>query len=191
MEPVNNIHLSPEEAQAALNEAGKQKERAKNIYNVFNGTIFIIWGSIYIIANTIEYFQPKADIIWLPLVLIGFILSFWFGSRVGSFLRSSTGRVYRGIWIGFGLVYFLLGWGFTTANAPDQLFSFVVNLFVAYALVANAIAAQQPALARAGALLAVVNTIFFTMAPSWYYLAMAVVGLLAVVTGSGMIKSEI
>ena len=186
----NNIP-TPEEAQTALDEAYRQKERARQVYGAFNGLIFIIWGSVYTTAYTVVHLWPQAEIVWLPLVLIGFFLSYWFGSRIGTFLRSSAGRAYRSLWAAFGLGYFLLGWGFATANAPSQLFSYVVNLFVAYALVASGIATEQSVLVRAGAVLAGVNTLFFVIAPSYYYLAMAALGLLAVVTGLRVVRSEI
>jgi len=182
--------LSPAEAQVALNEAARQKERAQRVYDTFNGIIFIIWGAIYAVAYGIEYLRPGTNIVWLPLVLIGFLLSFWFGSQMGTFLKSNTGRAYRSLWASFGLVYFLLGWGFAVTKAPEGLFSFTINLFIAYVLVANAIATRQLVLARAGMLLATVNTLFFIFVPSRYEPAMAAVGLLAIATGLRIVKSH-
>ncbi len=181
---------SPDEARAALAEASRQKQRAQQIYAGFSGAVFIVWGVIYATAYGTGYFWPQAEAVWLPLVLLGFLLSFWLGSRMGAFLRSSTGRSLRNLWAGFGLAYFLLSWGFSVVETPDYLFSFVVNLFIAYALLASSTATNQARLARAGAVLALVNTVFFIGAPSWYGLAMAGLGLLAVRLGITMVRNH-
>lgn len=184
-------NLSAAEAENVLSEAARLKKRARRVYQAFNGTFMIIWGSIYAIACTVNHFWPGSEIIWLPLILIGFFFSYWFGAKIGNFLKSDVGLAYHRLWTAFALAYILLGWGFAISNAPSSLFSFVVNILIAYVLVANAIAAKQSMLAFAGAILAVTNTLFFVFAPQWYCLALVVLGLLAIITGIWVIKVEV
>ena len=190
---MNNTNASkptPDEARAALAEAALQKKRAHQLYNRFSGSIFIVWGTIYLIAYGVSFACPELEPIWLPLVLAGFLISFWLGGRMGAFLRSSAGRAFRNVWAGFGVAYFLLGWGFDATSASGQLFSLVVNLFVAYALFVSSTIVSLPTLARAAVVLALTNTFFFVFAPSWYDPAMAGLGLLAVLVGVGMVKNR-
>ncbi|WP_457630810.1 hypothetical protein [Oceanithermus sp.] len=181
---------TPDEALASLAEAAREKNRARGLYRRFSGSIFVIWGSIYALAYGAGCFWAAAEAIWLPLVLAGFALSFWLGSRMGSFLRSSTGRTFRNLWAAFGAAYFLLSWGFAGIQTPEYLFSFVINLFIAYALLASAAITAQPTLFRASVVLALIDTLFFSLAPAWYCPAMAALGILAVVTGLGMVRSR-
>ena len=179
---------SPAEARAALSTAQKQQKRARRIYKVFSGASFIIWGSIYTVAYGITHFRPQlAGPVWLPLVIVGFILSFALGARIGAFVRSPAGQSLRVLWTSFGIGYFLLAWALSARGYDGLLLSFVINLLVAYALLASSLHTRLATLARAAALLALTNAVFFALLPGWYDAAMAVLGLLGVFVGLRMV----
>jgi len=179
---------SPAEARAALEAAEKQQKRARRVYRLFSGASFIIWGSIYAVAYGITHFRPQlAGLIWLPLVIVGFVLSFALGARIGAFIRSPAGQNLRILWTAFGVGYFLVAWALSARGYDGLLLSFAINLLVAYALLASSLHTRLATLARAAGLLALTNAVFFALLPGWYDVAMAVLGLLGVLVGLRMV----
>jgi len=185
---LDTAQPSPEDARAALATAEKQRKRARRVYKVFSGASFIIWGSIYALAYGITHFRPElAGLVWLPLAIVGFVLSFALGARIGAFIRSPAGQNLRALWTSFGIGYFLLAWALSARGYDGLLLSFVINLLVAYALLASSLHTRLTTLARAAALLALTNALFFALLPGWYDAAMSVLGLLGVLVGLRMV----
>ncbi|GEM88980.1 hypothetical protein [Oceanithermus desulfurans] len=167
----------------ALRAARHARSKARGVLGRFVGQLLALWGAIYLVmygGGALGWLPPWA---WAPIDLAGFAISFGLGARIGEAFRMTEGGRLRRIWAWFGVVMALAVFAFAFHGVEDPLFSFSVNLLVAYALVQSGEAVQRPGLVRGGLLLALVNAAFLAFWPGAYAPALAGMGLLALVAG--------
>ena len=103
------------EAAEALRDIERAQRHSAVAYSYarFSPHLFL-WGAIWIIGYSINYFRPGASLIWAALVPLGLIGSFWLGARcAGSDARSGLDAA--------------SGWRF--AGTAIAIFFFIAALF--------------------------------------------------------------
>ena len=183
--------LRPDDARRALAEIGAQRRRARDLLVPFLARIIIVWGAIYFVAYGLEVMGVKnTGLLWLLLVIAGFTASFLLGGRVADTLRSPAGRAIRNTWAYLGMLYFLLLWGFSTTMLSGGFFSFVVNLFISFALSVSGDHLGYPQVTGAGLALALLDTIGYVFLLPYYPLIFSLLGLSAAVYGFWLVKKH-
>ncbi len=175
---------SPEEAAEVLRQAEGARQRARHPLRAFVGQLLVLWGLIYLVMYGVSALGlADPGWLWLPAVLLGFVASFTLGSRIGSAIRSPEGHALRKTWAWFGVVMATASFALVLQGVEDPLFSFVVNLLVAFALLQSGETLGERGLIRGGLLLAAVNALFLAAGTQAYALALAALGLVALVAG--------
>ncbi|WP_456477072.1 hypothetical protein [Oceanithermus sp.] len=175
---------SPEEAAEVLRQVEGARQQARRPLRAFVGQLLALWGLIYLVmygVSALGLADPRWS--WFPVVSFGFAASFVLGARVGSAIRSPEGRALRQTWTWFGVVMATASFALVSQGAEDPLFSFVINLLVAFALLQSGELLSERGLVRAGLLLAAANALFLAAGAQTYALALAALGLVALVTG--------
>ncbi|MGD0189560.1 MAG: hypothetical protein ABSD74_02345 [Rhizomicrobium sp.] len=86
--------LSSNEAAQTLRDISRTEQRSANAHGYRAGSPhLIVWGVIWAIGYSVNYFRPGWSIAWIPLVILGTIASFIIGARTRP--ESSTMRDWR------------------------------------------------------------------------------------------------
>ncbi len=74
--------LSPSEAEDTLRDISKTEQRSSNLYGYRTASPHLfLWGAIWAVAYSVNYFRPAWVALWLVLVPAGIIGSAWLGRR--------------------------------------------------------------------------------------------------------------
>lgn len=90
------MSIPHQEAADALRNIEEAQQHSAKVYHYqrFSPHLFL-WGAIWIVGYAANYFWPAASLIWVVLVAIGLIGSFFLGGRATSLLVGpSHGRKY-------------------------------------------------------------------------------------------------
>lgn len=114
-EQTATTERSPQEDLAMIRRLMTESRRATDA----GGPFYLLWGSLVLVGLVGTYLSVQGRVgvnpgwIWLPVIGVGWLASFWLGWRRDrrSAVRTLGGRVMAGIWIGGGITMTLLGFG--------------------------------------------------------------------------------
>jgi hypothetical protein len=89
------MSVPPQEAAEALRDIERAQRQSAAAYRdqKFSPHLFL-WGVIWIVGYTVTYVRPRASLIWIALLPIGIIASFWIGGRGESRRSGARGWLY-------------------------------------------------------------------------------------------------
>ena len=167
--------LSKQEAAEALKYITLTERRSGEVHAYQTSSPFLIlWGVLWAIGYTVSYFRPAWGSVWLALVVIGVIGSFWLGARV----RPTKAKGYDWRFSASSLaVFFFIFALFSilppTSNAQVGAF-FPILVALYYGLIG--IWTRAIRMMFTGAALAILTLVGFFYLPQYFLLWMAFVG---------------
>ena len=167
--------LTSNEAAQTLRDITQTERRSANAYGYNTASPHLmLWGVIWMIGYGIDYARPQWSAVWVPLVVIGSVGSFWIGwrMRLGTARRSDWrhGATALAVVLFVSALFALIPP--RTGLQAAAFFPLLVALF--YALIG--IWLKAPRMLMLGAAVAALTLFGFFELPALFAIWMAVVG---------------
>jgi hypothetical protein len=172
------VNITPEEAQAALNDIQKATAKARNFINTW-ANYMLLWGVIWTIGFLATQFLPQLVIwIWIVMVIIGMVGSAILGIKQGRSMRLTPGShaafVNSRIGIFFGVLYaFAILWLTIFPLTPIQIGMLWITVVMFGSIIAGAWL-QEPVSIGVGIGITIMSILGYYVFPHYFWLWAAV-----------------
>jgi hypothetical protein len=183
------MSIPSQEAAHALSAIEQAQRHSAEAYRDqrFSPHLFL-WGAIWIIGYAATYFRPGASAIWLALVPIGMIGSFWIGSRGGSD-RSGASSGWRYGATALAVFLFISAWlAILPARSSEQVGA-LIPILVALSYVVVGVWTRGRRIALLGLTLGALTVGGYFWLPQYFLLWMAALGGGALILGGFWLRS--
>ncbi|MBA2396197.1 MAG: hypothetical protein H0V70_26015 [Ktedonobacteraceae bacterium] len=189
------MNITPEEAQAALNDIQHATRTAQNAFNIW-AYHMLIWGSVWVICFLISQFQPQwIPVTWTVMVLCGIVGSAVVGMVQGRRTRTAPGS--RAAFIGsrlgifYGVLYcFIILWLIIFPLTPPQVALLWITV-VMFGYINAGLWLQQPTAIVLGVAVTCMSVIGYYLLPNYFWLWSAVfAGLPLVCLGTYLLRRK-
>jgi hypothetical protein len=175
--------VQPKEAADALRDIEYAQRHSASAFRYQKASPHLfLWGVIWVIGYASTYFRPKIWLVWIPLLTIGMIASFWIELRA-SRERSRSAAAWRYVGTAVALFLFITALFAILPPRSSAQGGAVIPLLMALCYALLGLWAQATRTALLGLALGALTVGGFFWLPQYFSLWMAAVGGGALILG--------